>query len=231
MNNKTTSINQKTIDLNKHVDIIKYSRENNQVGQIESILIREFHHNNEYNIDNIPRINVKELSILGYKKPEKAIQNLIDRGVVTRKDDIITLVTKQVYCNRCDYERKVFVWDKEHHLQNFHYWNERNFKNYVIDLEFSSKPLPDKIDHDFKAIGELQDNKLEVKCKNCGYERTIYIDNYRKECNPNDTSVFIENPDDLENIKVIVYANHEELVFKNQEELQKFIQSKVNNGA
>ena len=223
------STNQlKTIDLNKHVESIKYSRETSQEGQIESILRREFHRNNEYNIDNIPRINVKELSILGYKKPEKAIQNLIDRGVVTRKDDIITLVTKQVYCNRCDHERKVFVWDKEHHLNTFHYWREQDSKHYITDLEFSSKPIPDKIDHDFKAIGELIDNQLEVKCKNCGYERTIYIDNYRKECNPNDTSVFIENPEDQKDIKVRVYSNHEEIVFKNQEELQKFIQSKLN---
>ena len=223
----TLEQSKKTIDLNKHKDNLKYSWAKNQEEQIELILIREFNNNKEYDINAIPRINIKDLSILGYKNPQKAVKTLINRGVVKQlNDDIIELITDQVYCNQCR-TRPVFVWDKVNHLEKFHYWSNNTKIHNVLDTEFSNKPLPDMIDHDYKIIGELKDNQIEVKCKNCGYERTIYID-YRRECDPFDKSIFIDNPQDQKDIKVKVGRNDDIIILKNQEELQKFIDNQVN---
>lgn len=226
MNNKTQLKN--LIDLNKHKDNLKYSGAKNQEEQIELILIREFHNNNECKINITPKIHVPDLTILGYKKPEKAVKSLTARGVVKQLDNnIIELVTEQVYCNQCR-NRAVFIWDKVNHLEKFHYWDNNVKLHNVLDLEFSNKPIPDMIDHDYKAISELKDNQIEVKCKNCGYERTIYIDHYN-QCDPFDKGIYIENPEDQTDIKIRVGRNSDYIVLKNQEELRQFIQSKINN--
>ena len=208
-----------TIDLNKHKENLKYSGAKNQEEFIELILIREFHN------DKKPKINVKDLSILGYKNPKNAIKALIDRGVVKQNGDIIELVTDQVYCNRCR-TRPVFVWDKVDHMEKWHYWNNDTKIHNVLDSEFSSKPFPDMIDHDYEAMGKLENNQLEVKCKNCGYQKTIYIDHYR-ECDPFDKSIFIKNPEDQWNIKVRIGRDSDYITLENQEELKKYIDSKL----
>ncbi len=214
------------VDLNKHVDTAKWGRSTNQEDTIKTILIREFYHNNEYKITNeAPKIKISELSILGYKKPEKAIRSLLANGVIKLLDDnkTIELVTKQVYCNQCR-NNPVFIWDKLNHLKTFHYWSEIALKHNIVDTEFSNKPFPEKVDHDYKAIGKLEDNQLRVKCKNCNYERTIYIEN-RKECDPFRKSVFVDNPDAEKDIE-IRFGNNV-MILKNQEELKQFIQSKI----
>lgn len=213
------TIEQKqTIDLNKHKDNLKYSWAKNQEEQIQLILVQESH-----NKDTIPRINIKDLSILGYKKPEKAVKSLIDKGVVKQNGDIIELVTEQVYCNQCR-DRPVFVWDKVHHMETFHYWDNRMKLHNVLESEFSKKPFPDMEDHDYETVSELQDNQLEVRCKNCGYQRTIYIDN-RNECDPYDKSIYIDNPEDQWNIKVKVGRNSDYITLADQDALKEFIQS------
>jgi hypothetical protein len=220
-------VTKNTVDLNKHIDTSRLFRAKNQEETIQTILIREFYHNNEYEISNeAPKIYVPDLAILGYKKPEKAVKSLIDRGVVKELDNnIIELVTKQVYCNQCR-NRQVFIWDRVNHMETFHYWDEGVQKHNVLKLEFSNKPFPEMIDHDYQAISELIDNQLEVKCKNCGYEKTVYIDN-RKECDPFDKGIFIDNPEDEKDIKIRIGRNSSFTVLKNQEELKQFIQSKI----
>ncbi len=229
MNNQNNSLEQTSlVNLNKHIDADRFFRTKNQEETIETILVREFYQNKEYEIKTIPSIFVPDLAILGYKKPEKAVKSLINRGVVRASKDMtdtIELVTKQVYCNQCR-TRPVFIWDKEDHLKTFHAWNETTFKHNIADLEFNNKPYPDKIDHDYKAISELKDNKIEVKCSNCGDKRTIYIDHFR-ECDPFDKGMFIDNPDDQENIRIRLGRNDTYTVLKNQEELKQFIQSKI----
>lgn len=219
------STNQlKTIDLNKYVGHDKAFRTTNQQDTIESILRHQLYRNKEYEINEIPRIDIRDLEILGYKKPEKAIKSLLDKGVVKQIDkNTIELITDFVYCDECR-NSQVFVWDKIDHLRIFHRWDEILFKHNVAELKFSKKPIPDKIDHDYEQISQLNNNEIDVRCKNCGYERTIYID-YR-DCDPYYKNLYIENPDSDKDIKI--KFKHKEIVFKNQEELQKFIQSKLN---
>jgi hypothetical protein len=221
----------KTIDLNKIMEWgIKYMG-NNQEEVIQRILIQESHKYKENEIKQKPIINTNELNILGYKNPKKAVQSLINKGVVKDLGNgLIELVTDKVYCHGCN-NMEVYIWDKEDHLNTNHYWNDSVKKHNIGELNFSNKPRPDNIDHDFERIGEVIDNTIQVKCKNCDYKRTIYIDHYRHACNPNDQHIFIENPDDKTDIKI--EYKHKEIVFKNHEELDKFIQSKINenNGA
>ncbi len=213
------------IDLNKHIDTARWANTKNQEETIKMIFMREFWHNKEYEITNsAPKLYIPDLVILGYKKPEKAVKSLLNKGVVKQLDNnTIELITKVVYCNQCR-NREIFIWEKEDHLTKFHYWSEIVKKHNVMDTEFSNKPFPNKIDHDYEQISELKDNKIQVKCKNCNYERTIYIEN-RADCDPYRKSVYIQNPEDERNIEV--RYNNTKIILKNQEELKQFIKSKI----
>jgi len=214
-----------------------------QTKFIEHMLVRE-----RFNNRSTTKIFVPDLKLL-YKNPETAITTLVRKGVIKRfrgeYDDVIELNTRIAYCIECRGE--VFYWDRWNHLVRHHAWHkydlEFNSKYELVEKEskglhpayahnpwetrFSSKPYPQKEDHEYEQIGELQDNKFTIRCKKCGDIRPIYINDIRNGCDPYDKSIYVENPEDETNIRFRIGRSDAILTAPTKLEYNRFVANTI----
>lgn len=136
---------------------------------------------------------IEELKNFQIKAVSQIVNKLVNQRVVMKRDNLLIHYDNQLYCNRC-IDKLVYHYELKDHLKDYHNFTDLNFNRYIVELEFSAKPLECK-EHKWKVLDIEMNQYINIICENCNYKSSARIE-YSKDCKPLNTSIFIEERKD-----------------------------------